>query len=634
MRVQKTIAVVAADVFNEYINKIMQGISEQGNSLGYDVAVFMMTFNNDNDSLLQKGEENIYSLLNSKKIDGVVFICGNINRKGLVSKLENRLVELGIPLVAVDCENDLCESVNAEDTPLFEMMTDHFIEVHGCREIMCLTGFESVPQSHTRAEGYKNSLRKHNIPVKDELIVYGDFWQESSKMLAEEFADGRRKLPEAIVCANDSMAIALCDSLVSMGIRVPEDVLVSGYDGSLDAFNNIPSVTTIFPLNYDMGAKAVCYLHEKITGEKTEKVKAKKGYIIKARSCGCGKETEVWLKQRESYENIKQFDKLYRSSGMTERLLEAKSLEELIQKANSFTYLINGLEVYMLCLCENWNSIDARNDDDYIREGYGDNMVIKLVREAEDYHTPDVLFKAEEIIPAKMREYSPEPSTFFLLPMHFEDRCFGYSIFKFADVKYSLSSVFAAWCRNINISLEFMRVRAKLMNINQKIFINSIRDTLTGIYNNKGFRRFSDGIFRTAKNEKRRLLVMVADLDMLKYINDNYGHVEGDNAITVAANILNKCCQNNEICARIGGDEYVIVGCHDYTDEMIKEYLDFIGDYLERYNTNSGKPYQVGVSLGYYCGVPEEDSQFSDYFKIADSRMYQNKFERRKCREN
>lgn len=378
----------------------------------------------------------------------------------------------------------------------------------------------------------------------------------------------------------------------------------------------------------------MCYIHKKLTGEDAELIDSDKGYIITAQSCGCGENAEIWVRSRENYtKNIQHFDRLYRSSGMTEKLLEAESLEDLTNKVNNFCYLINGLDVYMLCLCENWDNIEY-DDNDYLKDGYSENMAIKMIRHKQEFFSVDIPFKSAEIFPEKLMELSAEPSTYFFLPMHFKDRCFGYSIFKFNDVRRSLSTLYAMWCRNINISLEFLRVRTKLMSINQRIFINSIRDTLTGIYNHKGFKRLSESIFKTAKSENQKLLVIVADLDMLKYINDNFGHVEGDNAITVAANVLNKCCQNNEICARIGGDEYTIVGTFDYTDDIIDGYIRYINDYFERYNASSGKPYQVGASLGVFCGVPDKDMEFQDCFKIADKRMYQNKFERKKCRDN
>ena len=69
------------------------------------------------------------------------------------------------------------------------------------------------------------------------------------------------------------------------------------------------------------------------------------------------------------------------------------------------------------------------------------------------------------------------------------------------------SRVFAEWNRNIGVALEYLRVRTKLESINQRILISSIRDTLTGIYNRKGYNRFADAIFRKACDENKKLLI-------------------------------------------------------------------------------------------------------------------------------
>ena len=317
---------------------------------------------------------------------------------------------------------------------------------------------------------------------------------------------------------------------------------------------------------------------------------------------------------------------------MTEALLEADNFDELIHKINSYTYLIYGLDTFMLCLCDQWNNIESNDDNDYLKDGYSEKMTVKFIRHNDDYYLPDEEFRSEEIMPDALFRFENKPSTYFFMPIHFEKRCFGYAIFKFKQIIDSMSTIYAMWCRNINISLEFLRVRDKLTSINQRIFLNSIRDTLTGIYNHKGFKRYSEQIFKTAKAEAKKLLVMVVDLDGLKHINDNFGHLEGDNAIVQIANILNKCCLNNEICARIGGDEYVMIGCYEYSDEMVNSYLKNIETYIEKYNSQSGKPYKIGASIGVYCDNPNEDTKFEECFSIADKLMYENKFARKKNR--
>ncbi|MBR6968073.1 MAG: GGDEF domain-containing protein [Ruminococcus sp.] len=634
MNRRRKIAVVAADIFNDYMNRILVGISEQCRALEYDAFTFLTVFNTDGGGPIQYGEENIFTLVEKDVIDGIVLVAGNVAGQNLVNRLFPMLMRCNVPMVSVDYDFGFCESLYADDSHLMEKMTDHFIEEHGCRHIVCLTGPEGNTPAMTRLEGYKRSMEKHGLGIGRGDIIYGDFWKAPAERLAKEISSGEREMPDAVVCANDIMAKTLCNALISEGIRVPEDILVSGYDDSDDAMLNIPSITTIYPENGLLGAKAVCRLHKLITGEEAETADLSDGRLIKAQSCGCNKAIQyVAGKRRDRYNRIERFDRYYSQSGMLEGLMVEENLDGLLHSINSFTYIINGLEAYMLCLCKNWDNVEEQGDD-YVRNGYSDIMEKKMawVGGQADYDSRE--FPSEDILPDFIREYCGDPAMYFFLPLHFMDRCFGYSVFRFDDVRSAVSGIFARWNKNISVALEFLRVRTKLLSINQRIYMSSIRDTLTGIYNRKGFSRFSEIIFRKARAERRRLLIIVADLDCLKLINDNFGHMEGDNAITVAANALNSCCEFNEICARTGGDEYALIGCGDYDEKLIDEYLDYIHEYFRRYNSSSGKPYEISLSLGFCCEIPDEGSELERYYNIADERMYEDKKKRKKRRED
>ena len=631
---RKKIAVIAADAFNDYMNRIFVGISEQCRNLGYDAYVFMMAFNMSDDSLIQKGEENIFSLIKNDSVDGIILMAGNFASQKLIEKFEMTFSAYDIPVISIDYDFNFCESIYAEDSQPIEMITDHFIEHHGCKRIMCLTGPEGNTPAMSRLNGYRASMKKHGLEVRDEDIVYGDFWKITSRKLADEFISGVRELPEAIVCANDLMAMHLCNALIKGGIRVPDDVKISGYDGSHEAMENIPSLTTIYPCNDYLGASAVVKLHKLITGDNAEVTALYRKSLILAQSCGCSESLEYLVNKREDYhQNVEKYEDYFKRSGMLESLMEAETIEELLNKISAFTYILNGIDTYMLCLCRNYDGSESDGRYEYLKEGYGKDIDVRLIYHSGIHEYVNKAFTSDEIIPRFMDEYSPEPSMYFMLPVHFMDRCFGYSIFKFGDIRRTVSMVFAHWNRNVSISIEFLRVRNELMAMNRKISMTSIRDSLTGIYNRSGFNRFSQELLDKARAEKKRLLIIVADLDKLKLINDNFGHVEGDNAIATAATALNSCCINNEICARIGGDEYAIVGVGDYTDDIVDSYYNYILNYLERYNDSSGKGYKVGLSLGFFCDVPLGKSDFSAYFKIADNRMYENKFDRKKIQD-
>jgi len=633
---RKRIAVITADIANDYMNKICTGIKEQAVSLGYDVFVFLMAFNVDKFEEVQHGEENIYNLISRENIDGIIMLLGNSASPAFMERIGRKVEKLGIPAVTIESPYDFCETIYADDTDLIEMMTDHFIEYHNCRKIICLTGMEGLVPSENRLEGYKKSLIKHGIEVRDDYIIYGDFWKPSAVKLAEDIISGRIEKPDAVVCANDAMGTNLCNALIDGGVKVPEEIKISGYDGSRDAIENIPSLTTVYTENRALGAKSVVRLHKLITGENAELIPIPKGSLILAGSCGCHEGMTYFAHKRASYMNVTDdYEKLFNNSGMAEGLFQGETLEQMLARTTEYLYLLKHLKVFTVALCKEWDNFGESDESSFLSDGYSEFMETKIIYNGVNAWASDREFRSAEIVPDYITdELVKEPAMYFIMPLHFMKRCFGYTIYSFSNIEITLSSLFVRWNRNINTALEFLRVRTKLTAINKRIALTSIRDTLTGIYNRKGFTRFSESLFRKAKTEHRKLLILIADLDMLKHINDNFGHIEGDNAIVVCANGLNTCCKNNEICARTGGDEYAVVGCYDYTDEIINSYVKYINDYFERYNNSSGKGYSVGASLGWFCGIPEEDYDFQHYMDIADKRMYENKFERKKFRRD
>ena len=120
-----------------------------------------MSLNLDNGTTIQHGEENIYSLINKDTISGAIMLMGNAANPELIETYsENDLLKNEIPVISIDSQLDFCECIIAEDEQLMEMMTDHFIEHHNCKKIICLTGFEGMPVSESRLSGYRKSLDK------------------------------------------------------------------------------------------------------------------------------------------------------------------------------------------------------------------------------------------------------------------------------------------------------------------------------------------------------------------------------------------------------------------------------------------------------------------------------------------
>ena len=151
-----------------------------------------------------------------------------------------------------------------------------------------------------------------------------------------------------------------------------------------------------------------------------------------------------------------------------------------------------------------------------------------------------------------------------------------------------------------------------------------VNDPLCNIYNRNGFIRAADTLFNRCLETGEKLLISFIDMDGLKLINDNYGHKEGDFALQRLASIITDCCKNGRICARFGGDEFIIIGA-GAVDEDIAALESTFRKQLESVNNVIGKPYEIEASIGtIVTGVDDEITLFNLITK-ADSLMYERK---------
>nr|MCR5167144.1 GGDEF domain-containing protein [Oscillospiraceae bacterium] len=149
------------------------------------------------------------------------------------------------------------------------------------------------------------------------------------------------------------------------------------------------------------------------------------------------------------------------------------------------------------------------------------------------------------------------------------------------------------------------------------------RDSLTGMLNRRGFDDMSRDMMHSL-DEKHLICTMVLDMDGLKHINDDFGHYEGDRAIKALANIITKCCDSGEICARTGGDEFYIFAV-DYSQKKLDRFIERLNNFVESYNKSYSKAYDLAVSYGTYLTEADKNSKFDDLLKVSDTRMYEQK---------
>jgi diguanylate cyclase (GGDEF)-like protein len=189
---------------------------------------------------------------------------------------------------------------------------------------------------------------------------------------------------------------------------------------------------------------------------------------------------------------------------------------------------------------------------------------------------------------------------------------------------------FKALARQTSLKLELRQTSLLLQEVNENLQNLSLTDDLTELNNRRGFLFHAEQqlkLFNSRRMDKG-LWVMLADIDSLKHINDNFGHHEGSEAIVNAGQLLKKTFRNSDVVARFGGDEFavLIINALDEVKEKIVEQLE---NNLAAYNASSGKPYELSISYGLASVVLSNKTSIEEAVKQADESMYRHKRSRR-----
>lgn len=174
-------------------------------------------------------------------------------------------------------------------------------------------------------------------------------------------------------------------------------------------------------------------------------------------------------------------------------------------------------------------------------------------------------------------------------------------------------------------------------DIREKREIAQERDTdvLTGLYNRRAFFRMTDDLFMHNRKKRKDASLIMFDLDHLKKVNDQYGHMDGDKYIRAFADILHECKAQHKIAARLGGDEFVLLA---YGLSGAKEMQQIIDSLLLQCDskvirTDNGEDIVLAFSMGWtFC--PNDDTDWYSLLKEADKRMYDEKKRRKEKYHN
>ena len=173
--------------------------------------------------------------------------------------LVDLLSELGVPTVRIGAQTPGMSCVRGDDATGMREVLRFLLDERGVRRPVLARGVPHQPDSLCRERVFREELAVRGIAVDEDLIIEGFFWHEATYLELRALL-GRRRDLDAVVALNDLSALGAVKALGDEGLRVPEDVLVTGFDNDPAALPCWPQLTTVDPALEEQGAAAAAQL--------------------------------------------------------------------------------------------------------------------------------------------------------------------------------------------------------------------------------------------------------------------------------------------------------------------------------------------------------------------------------------
>ena len=618
---RRRLGVLLADLDGHYNSQIWSEIRQTAEDLEIDIVVF------EGRALNQPGVEGQHNIMFDMAMtvpcDGYVVFTSLISNFASTDELRaffRRFAEQGLPTVSVSSIIPESVSVITDSRPGLKALIDHLLDDHGYRRLAFVNGPDTNLEAIERYQIFAEALSIRSIPIIPELICPGDF-SPLTGYKAASYLHNNGLLPvDCIVCANDEMAMGVflyMREQMTNGSDI-EFCHVTGYDNTHNAQVSRPGLTTVMQPFGRQIRSAFRLAADKENNQPGEIFTYPTELVIRE-SCGCRASDVAEYSDDLFFRSIRNF-RVHQS-------LQTFSLPELFSKAAVIFPECGIKECYIV-------AYEHRLIYPVSRDIPERSKLLFAWRDGIDFtdQCDGELFATKDLLPAKCLEQA-DTSNLLVKPIFSINEHTGYMVIKtrgsdtrnYESIRGQLSNsmkIISLLQEQEAMTKQLAAALKALKKQNEKLNTLSQIDELTGIYNRRGFYDAALEILNGSLD--RKALIVFADIDGMKQINDKYGHADGDISIKSTANILAKAVRDDDIVARLGGDEFVVMITD--TDPANEVHIrNRIQELVEQFNQNSEHEWKLGLSLGFVSFSSKSVSDLNSLLKLADEALYNDK---------
>ena len=560
---------------------------------------------------------SIYRAIHYELFSALIVIAHSFHDDELFDEIVRNARARGIPVISVGAPHEGCHNIVNDPGSAFRDLLRHVIRDHGARDTFFMAGTRGEENSEFRLRCYQEVLEEFGLPFGEENMDWGNYWAQPASAITLRLIQERKTLPRAIFCANDVMAVAVCDTLKSNGIRVPEDVIVTGFDGIPTSYMVSPRLATISDNQAELADQTMDLICRLVRGEAVEETLTHPFQPVFSESCGC---PPVF---RGQFDTLKLF-RMMENEHMHENQLYHAVERMLMQteKDDFFRVLSHAipanaaihLNKSFLGLYQGRDYSSEEVEEDMLRIAHSGAGELPSLQDIQLFHNSPV---------------SPIRTGVTLVnAIHSDSDVFGYFSAQTQDL-WNDSQLLKRLSDVLNLIFTIHLGNQRQRNLMTHIEQNLYRDSLTGLSNLKGLTQWYEGFAADPENHRNCVSLSVYDISRYSYIYETYGIEETESVVLRVSKALIQANPEARRLARINDTQFVVFDSAS-TMSLLSHKIDTTVDefygILNRYNAENDRDYFVEINAG--CTTMDagwSSVRLENLIRLAAGEMYLNR---------
>ncbi len=588
------------------------------------------------------GEYNIYRLPEYGDFDGILLDINSIfnddsgehDSRGIRQVVEAAAAS-GRPVISMANRIPGFHYVGIDNYDAMTSVIRHLHVDHGLTDFWFALGPADNYENQARAKALLDYCAANGLPCGEDRLYAESFIVECGIHAFDALlARHGGRPPQAVLCANDHIAIGVCHAAKAAGYSVPGDFLVTGFDNTDLSASFSPTITTVDQQCWNMGDACIEALRRIWNGEEVpEAITTPTRLVLRQSTEGAAQAIREASQGASDYigSSSSGTDFNYRMSVMQYRLPSCRTIEDICLALIECISVLNCDGIRMALdsrLFDLDRMLSFREQTGHMHDitsglcvdGYPDTL--EQVFRWEKGGTP-VFDRRKVESTLSLRPLDGSNANYLFAPLHFMERTVGYICVRNCLDLMRIKGV-SVVVSTLTMALRSFFSTRSLSYINHVLSGVSMKDGLTGLYNRLGYHELAYPLYRDVSGGGGKLAILFLDMDRLKYINDAYGHGAGDEAIRCVATAMRRNLPADAIPVRYGGDEFlVLMPCG--AQETVEKTLTAITDAIPALAEDMGLPEAPGISAGFVLAEPNGGKSLDEYVREADALMYREK---------